>query len=124
MTTLSDEIKAVDGRINAYKNQIQVTRTNLTNTEFVERSIKKLEDSIAVMQKQVEALRASIENGPAIIDECKAQIQHLVKKRKLLLHKRDIDKMIELQAQLNRLQEAHGEAVIKEAMEEVLQHEE
>lgn len=109
---INDKIHELEGMISAYHNLIRTTRTNIANTEFVDKSIADHKAKIKWHQKMIDQLEHSRDNGDKIIEEAQVSLKNLRKKVNLLKHKRDIEKVVELQRKINEL-----EAEIKKADE-------
>jgi hypothetical protein len=109
-TELNAEIKSLEGMISAYKSQIRVTKTNMENDEFFQRSKADHEAKIQWHLARIADLTSSRENGEQIISDAKIKIADLSKRVKLLTHRRDIERLLELQKSINELQEDEEES--------------
>lgn len=108
-TELNEEIKALEGMQAAYRSRIRVTRTNMTNNEFFERTRTGHLKKIEYFQSLIADLDYSRENGAQIIQESLEKIADLGKRIKLLKHRRDIERLLEMQRQINELEEDEQE---------------
>ena len=106
---IQEEIALLEGEVAGYHNLIRVTRSNISNQEFVQRSIADHEAKIQWHQKMIDDLKSSIESGPQIIADAQASLVKLRSRINRLKHKRDIDRVLELQRLMNQLQEGIDE---------------
>lgn len=100
-------INDLKGQITAYQHLIRVTRSDMQNAEFVNRTIAEHEERIRWHQKMIEDMQARRENAPQIIEQTQKKLKKLRQKVRYLEHKSKIERMLKLQAQIDEL-EAQG----------------
>jgi hypothetical protein len=101
--TLTEDIRELESRAAALHNLIRVTRTNVNNQKFVNESILSHEQRIAWHQLMIQQLRDSIDNAPLIIERSQEQLRSIRKRINQLKHKRDVEKLLLIQEQINQL---------------------
>jgi len=97
----ADLIRDYEQCMNALRSEIRITQSNIENPSFVERSIADLRASIARQTKQLQDFEASMESGPERITALRGQIADIAKKVLYLRHRREIEKLLELQGKIN-----------------------
>jgi predicted nucleic acid-binding Zn-ribbon protein len=100
---LNKEVSDLEGMVNGFKNLIRVTRTNMTNQEFVERSLASHRQRIEFHQKMITQLEESLTNGDQIIADAQGSIQKLRRRIGKMKHQRDIERLLDLQRQIDKI---------------------
>jgi chromosome segregation ATPase len=103
--SVQQEIADLEGTRRGLENQIRVTQTNMTNVEFVERSIAEHRARIEWHQKCIEQLEYGRDNGSQIVADAREKIARINKQVKRLRHRRDVERMLELQRSINEASE-------------------
>jgi len=102
---LQQEITDLEKRMEAYKHLIRITRSDMSgeNSAYVARTLKMHQDRIAFHLKEIQKIKHRCEHGPQIIEDAQAQLREMKQRLGVLKHKREIEKLILLQEQINKL---------------------
>lgn len=98
------EAEAIEKSITHYRMVVRTTQSTLENDRFYNDSLAALDKSIAELTRQREALVHARENAPQIIADARAKISELAEKARRRRAQRDVERIIELQREINGLQ--------------------
>ena len=93
----------IDALIRQKESSISYTKQVCTSQNYYETGVKRLEDIIAKLTKQLDELTAMREDGPAIIEQYEAEIQNLIKERILAKHRKKVERLLKAQNRINNL---------------------
>jgi hypothetical protein len=115
----NDEVSIAEmrGTLSGILALIQITRSNISNPEMVERFIADREKTILKLQAEVNNLRASLDDGPSMIVTLQAQARKLKQRILLVQRKADIERLQKLAAQCANLEAEGVVAAIEEDVE-------
>ncbi len=102
---LQDEINDLEQRMAAYHHRIKITRSEINgeNAGYVARTLKHHQDRITYHLQEIQKIKHRCEHGPEIIEECQQALKDMKHQLGLLKNKRQIEKLMELQAQINQM---------------------
>lgn len=103
------DIADLENMIQGYLNLIRTTRSNIENPAFVERQLASYQAVIDKHVKLRDELIATRDNAEQIIIDAKQRVRELKQQLLRLKRKRDIERLLALQAQVNAL--TNGEEV-------------
>lgn len=96
-------LEDLDMLIHAYRSRIQVLRTTRSNEAYYIRSRSHLQNTIEKLQKQLQQLEDDWANADSLIAEAKRQLRRCIKRRKRLVHAKQIEQLRKLQEQIKEL---------------------
>lgn len=103
---MDNEIKELEDQIERDKQLIRVTETNSSNG-FYDRKVEQLKERIAKLQDELDWIIDSHNRAPDIIRNARNNILKNRKKLKALKYKREIERLLRLQEQINELENDH-----------------
>lgn len=103
---IQQKISDLKGLRDGHKNAIAHARNILTNEPYFKRTRTWLEEGILKMQQELAELLHEREHGHETIDHHQSRIQVLNKQIEYLVHKAKIDKLMQLQKDINNAKES------------------
>jgi hypothetical protein len=98
------KIADIDAMISALRNVVKTTRTNLSQSDLVQRWVYERRQTIAKLEREIADLLASQLDGPSLIERSNARILALAQERKMIIHKHKIERLIALQSAMGKLE--------------------
>ncbi len=92
---------AISNEIEKLQQSIQCIRSDSNDDSGYERRRKNYEETVAKWQRQLDSLIARHENGPELIEACKAQVDNLQQERLILKNFSELQRLQELYDQLD-----------------------
>ena len=98
-----DRIAELEKLKQAHENRIRTTRTNKSNPAFFDSQIEREMQTIARAKQAVERLIYSRDHADDIIADEIAATHRIAREIKILRHQREINQLLRLQAQIEKL---------------------
>lgn len=107
----NDEVRELELLIDGWKHKARSIRTTMTNDRIYEDAKAAHEKQIAFHTAALAKLIDDRERAPQLLDECANAIARLRKDINRIKHRRDIERVLELQRRVNELQEDMADEV-------------
>ena len=111
-----DEVAELEGVLKAIVNRRRVTLSDMNDKALYERRREDLVKSRDSLQRQIDDLDERHHNGPAIVDECDAEIVKLRDRINHMKHHREIARMESLTEQMEALRKEMGEEAFQKML--------